>query len=68
MHIAYHEERERLLTLRQILRNSGPDPAEADLQSAKLAIKGFVKFARLKERQRQAATRQSPDTPAVLRR
>jgi hypothetical protein len=52
---AYGEERERILTLRQILRNSGPEPSEADLQSAKLAIKGFVRFARLREGRRRAA-------------
>ena len=52
---AYAEERHRILTLRQILRNSGPDPSEADLQSAKLAIKGFVRFARLMEGRRHAA-------------
>ena len=49
-HIAHHQERERLLALRQILRNSGPVPSEAGLQSAKVAIKGFVEFAHLKER------------------
>ncbi len=44
--LEHHEERERILALRQILRNSGPYPSPADLQSAKLAIKGFVQFAR----------------------
>jgi len=52
---AYAEERQRILALRQILRNSGPDPSEADLQSAKLGIKGFVRFALLREGRRHAA-------------
>ena len=51
----YGEERERILALRQILRSCGPDPSDADLHSARLAIQGFVRFARLKEGRRQAA-------------
>ncbi len=51
----YAEERERLLVLRQILRNAGPVPSAADVQSVKLAIKGFVRFVRLRDARRQAA-------------
>ncbi|TXL82131.1 hypothetical protein FHP25_00040 [Vineibacter terrae] len=52
---AYGEERQRLLDLRQALRHGGPEPSAADLESAKRAIRGFVRFARLKEGRRRAA-------------
>lgn len=38
--------RRRMLVLRDILDHAQEDPDEADLQSAKLAIKGTVRFAR----------------------
>ena len=52
---AYREERARMLTLRDMLERARVDPAEADLQSAKLAIKGMVRFARTKEQRRAAS-------------
>ena len=54
-HPRYAEERDRLLALRQLLRNTGPVPSPADVQSAKAAIKGFVRFMRLRDARRQAA-------------
>jgi hypothetical protein len=45
--------RRRMLALRDLLAHARNDPSEADLQSAKLAIKGTVRFAR-HEAQRRA--------------
>lgn len=38
------DERDRLLALMQVLKITGAMPSEADLQSAKLGIKGFVLY------------------------
>ncbi|HJQ56695.1 MAG TPA: hypothetical protein VJ890_07305 [Vineibacter sp.] len=38
------EERDRLLALLQLLASAESAPSEADLQSAKLGIKGFVLY------------------------
>jgi hypothetical protein len=45
-----------MLVLRDILDRARDRPDEADLQSAKLAIKGMVRFVRVRE-QRRAASR-----------
>jgi alkylation response protein AidB-like acyl-CoA dehydrogenase len=54
--VGYREERARMQALREILERARVDPGEADLQSAKLAIKGMVRFARTRE-QRRATSR-----------
>lgn len=46
----YTPQRERMLTLRDILAHAKESPSEADL-SAKLAIKGMVRFAQAAERE-----------------
>ena len=61
---AYDEERQRVLTLRQLLHRTGPEPTEADMQSAKRAIRGFVRFAHLKEGRRRAAYASYRMTPS----
>ncbi|MCW5746635.1 MAG: hypothetical protein KIT36_10600 [Alphaproteobacteria bacterium] len=38
------DERDRLLALMQVLASAEASPTEADLQSAKLGIKGFVLY------------------------
>jgi hypothetical protein len=48
----YRAERERMLVLLHVLRRAAEDPHECDLQSAKLAIKGMVRFARIREARR----------------
>ena len=53
---AYREERARMLALKDILERARVSPEEADLQSAKMAIKGMVRFARTRE-QRRATSR-----------
>ena len=49
------EERVRMLVLRDLLELAREQPDEADLQSAKLAIKGVVRFARTREQRRAAS-------------
>jgi hypothetical protein len=45
----YREQREAMLTLRSVLIRVRDDPDEADLTSAKVAIKGMVRCARAHE-------------------
>ncbi|HEX2888398.1 hypothetical protein [Vineibacter terrae] len=61
---AYDEERQRVLTLRQLLHRAGPEPSAADMESAKRAIRGFVRFAHLKEGRRRAAYASRRATPS----
>ena len=51
----YREERQRMLVLRDLLERARADPSEADMQSAKLAIKGMVRFARTREQRRASS-------------
>jgi hypothetical protein len=46
------EERDRLLALLQVLASAETSPLEADLQSAKLGIKGFVLYVHRRTAQR----------------
>ena len=48
------EERERLLALLQVLSSAETSPLEADLQSAKLGIKGFVLYVHRRTVQRDS--------------
>jgi len=52
----YRDERDRMLVLRHVLYQAAENPQECDLQSAKLAIKGMVRFARIKEARRAASS------------
>jgi hypothetical protein len=51
----FREERQRMLTLREVLEAARANPSKADMQSAKLAIKGMVEFALARERGRLAS-------------
>lgn len=51
----YLEERRRMLALRDVLNNARHRPGQADLQSAKLAIKGMVRFALPRQQRRLAS-------------
>lgn len=51
----YREERARMLALHDILDQARQDPSSSDLHSAKLAIRGMVRFARIREGRRAAS-------------
>ena len=48
----YREERHRMRALRELLGRAQQQPAGADLQSARLAIRSMVRFALVKEQRR----------------
>ena len=66
------EERERLLALLQVLASAETSPLEADLQSAKLGIKGFVLYVHRRSIQRASVRSKlrlvTSDTPPAPQR
>ena len=51
----YRDERARMMTLHDLLSRAQSDPSDADLQSAKLGIKGMVRYCRMREGRRMAS-------------